>query len=267
MKLLCIFMLLFRARAELNLEIEIPRPEETLLMRSVSMLLRITDPALSLYPFTSLGDLPELSACITVTARSDAEHDEERDAKELMPDSLSADSLSGCVDVTDFVMNFDIPEPWGGDLEISVELKRGAVKGGAEATPTLTEARLNVGLYPFEISQHPHLEPTSLEDNLTLLANDTLLAEDTNPKLAYFTLLTSDSYLPGVLALHSSLQAATSRYSLHVLIPPATALSCVLAPSTLETLERNNIHLHRLAKETDEAFAEGALVPQLGTSQ
>ena len=49
------------------------------------------------------------------------------------------------------------------------------------------------------------------------------------------------------------------------ILPPSYRPPSTL--ETLETLERNNIHLHRLAKETDEAFAEGALVPQLGTSQ
>ena len=116
---------------------------------------------------------------------------------------------------------------------------------------------------PYEISTRKHLTPSDLSTPLS--------QPRTNPP-AYFTLLTDDSYLQGVVALYHSLQQVDSNYNLHVIIPAlanqnSKNSSLTVSSSALSTLSSLSIETHPVSTSFASKLPVGSMAPQLNQTQ
>ena len=159
-------------------------------------------------PYYKVKDLG-LEACVTV--------------------SSAFNRTSGCTALTDPVINFHVSE------EV---LPSQAVIGNTHSGPSSLEVQIDLyfqgalvgacrrGIFinPYEKSAFSHLTPRDLASSASPLSDAPPAATGAiAERLAYFTLLTNDDYLPGVIALQNSLRKVNSKYSLHVMVPSAAA--------------------------------------------
>ncbi|GMH61616.1 hypothetical protein TrRE_jg8478 [Triparma retinervis] len=127
----------------------------------------------------------------------------------------------------------------------------------------MARTSVSVRVRPYEISAAQHLTPSDLLSSPT--------SPPTSPP-AYFTLLTNDSYMPGVLALHQSLRKVHSKHKLHIIIPTQAndaleASIMSVSPSNLATLDSLDIQVHPVSTNLATQLPSGSMAPQLNQTQ
>eukprot|EP00520_Triparma_pacifica_P012759 CAMPEP_0118633386 /NCGR_PEP_ID=MMETSP0785-20121206/968_1 /TAXON_ID=91992 /ORGANISM="Bolidomonas pacifica, Strain CCMP 1866" /LENGTH=385 /DNA_ID=CAMNT_0006524255 /DNA_START=114 /DNA_END=1268 /DNA_ORIENTATION=+ len=222
----------------LKLKIDHPRDYDVFLFRDVEFMYSITSENFRAVPPSTFASL-ELQLCL----------------------SLKGETLfleAPCIDLREEYLHFKFPKNFSnGDLiAVSILLRQG--------NSLVAETSVSVYVRPYEISTKPHLTSSDLIP----------FSSGPPPSFppAYFTLLTNDSYLPGVIALHQSLLKAKSKYDLHIIIPAYAnqddeASSITVSPSTLETLSAHSIQVHPVSTGLASQLPPGSMAPLLNQTQ
>ena len=117
--------------------------------------------------------------------------------KQDKQDKQGTENPLGCLSFVDPALSFEAPYEITGSSEnllVSIHLLNndGVV---------VAEAETNILLRPYDSSRIPHVTPADLYPRVVPPES-----EEEREKLAYFTLMYGDDYLPGLVTLHKSLK-------------------------------------------------------------